>query len=113
VEAKERARVIDDVIREAVDAEDVTALRALRAGLPAYLAAEWLGLVPRAQKKVADALLPLARGDATVAYVGKRVLGSATPHDRLAHAYALAETAPPTPPHFAPVARRGRVYGGA
>jgi hypothetical protein len=97
VEAKERARVIDDVIREAVDAEDVTALRALRAGLPAYLAAEWLGLVPRAQKKVADALLPLARGDATVAYV----------------AYALAETAPPTPPHFAPVARRGRVYGGA
>jgi hypothetical protein len=83
VEAKERARVIDDVIREAVDAEDVTALRALRAGLPAYLAAEWLGLVPRAQKKVA--------------YV----------------AYALAETAPPTPPHFAPVARRGRVYGGA
>jgi hypothetical protein len=100
VEAKERARVIDDVIREAVDAEDVTELRAPRAGLPAYLAAEWLGLVPRAQKKVADALLPLAPGvektalevraelddpavDATIAFVGKQILGSATPRDRL------------------------------
>jgi hypothetical protein len=103
MEAKERARVIDELIAEAADPEDVITLRALRAGLPAYLAAEWPGLVPRAQKKVADALLPLAPGvektalevraelddpavDATIAFVGKQILGSATPRDRLSMA---------------------------
>jgi hypothetical protein len=105
VEAKERANVVDQLIAEAAEREDLATLRALHAELPSYLQAAWPGLVPQVQRKLTEAQLPLARGiertalearaelddqsgDATIGFVGKRVLGTATPQDRLAYGYA-------------------------
>jgi hypothetical protein len=73
VDPKERAKVVDQLIRE-----DVTTLRVLHTELPSYLQASWPGLVPTAQKKVTDALLPLASGAERVALEARQELDETT-----------------------------------
>jgi hypothetical protein len=117
-------------------------LRVLHSELPSYLQASWPGIVPTVQRKVTDALLPMARGiertavearaelddqaaAAEVDYSGKRILGTAGPGDRLSYGYALSgrdreqwkrETTPPgrcgRRHRFGVVARTAEPSGG-